>query len=199
MHENISENKMKKIGNVKETLKSETGAVDSSFITVIAIVLAAVLMFIFPLMSMSQRTDDVSQIAVQTATEEFVIDVRTSGKITDDKLDKYLTVLYSTGNSYDVQITVDVLDENPGKKTAQVSGDKIGENITYSIYTSQVEQNLERDGYMLLKEGDNVKVEVKNTNTTIAQMFLNVFYSITGNDTYAIAASSSGIVTTTGK
>lgn len=199
MREEISEKEMEKMGNINNALKNESGAVDSSFVTIIAIILAAVLMFIFPLMSMSQRTDDVSQIAVQTATEEFVIDIRTSGKLTEDKLDKYLTVLYSTGNSYDVQITIDVLDENPGKKTAQVSGDKIGENITYSIYTSQVEQNLEKNGYMLLKEGDNIKVEVKNTNTTIAQMFLNVFYSITGNDTYAIAASSSGIVTTTGK
>ncbi len=170
-----------------------------SFVTVIAIILAAVLMFIFPLMSMSQRTDDVSQLAVQTATEEFVIDVRTTGKLTDDRLDEYLTVLYSTGNSYDVEISVDVLDENPGKKTAQVSGNKIGENITYSIYTSQIETNLEKDGYLLLKEGDNINVSVKNTNTTIAQMFINVFYSITGNDTYAIAAQSSGIVTTNGK
>lgn len=170
-----------------------------SFITVIAIILAAVLMFIFPLMSMSQRTDDVSQLAVQTATEEFVIDVRTSGKLTEDRLDEYLTVLYSTGNSYDVEISVDVLDENPGKKTAQVSGNKIGENITYSIYTTQIESNLEKDGYLLLKEGDNINVSVKNTNTTIAQMFINVFYSITGNDTYAIAAQSSGIVTTNGK
>ena len=170
-----------------------------SFVTVIAIILAAVLMFIFPLMSMSQRTDDVSQLAVQTATEEFVIDVRTTGKLTDDRLDEYLTVLYSTGNSYDVEISVDVLDENPGKKTAQVSGNKIGENITYSIYTSQIETNLEKDGYLLLKEGDNINVSVKNTNTTIAQMFINVFYSITGNDTYAIAAQSSGIATTNGK
>ena len=170
-----------------------------SFVTVIAIILAAVLMFIFPLMSMSQRTDDVSQLAVQTATEEFVIDVRTKGKLTDERLDEYLTVLYSTGNSYDVEISIDVLDENPGKKTAQVSGSKIGENITYSIYTTQIESNLEKDGYLLLKEGDNINVSVKNTNTTIAQMFINVFYSITGNDTYAIAAQSSGIVTTNGK
>ena len=170
-----------------------------SFVTVIAIILAAVLMFIFPLMSMSQRTDDVSQLAVQTATEEFVIDVRTTGKLTDDRLDEYLTVLYSTGNSYDVEISVDILDENPGKKTAQVSGNKIGENITYSIYTTHIESNLEQDGYLLLKEGDNINVSVKNTNTTIAQMFINVFYSITGNDSYAIAAQSSGIVTTNGK
>ena len=108
-------------------------------------------------------------------------------------------MLYSTGNSYDVEISVDILDENPGKKTAQVSGNKIGENITYSIYTTQIESNLEQDGYLLLKEGDNINVSVKNTNTTIAQMFINVFYSITGNDSYAIAAQSSGIVTTNGK
>lgn len=172
---------------------------ENTFVTIIAIVLAAVLMFIFPLMSMSQRTDDVSQLAVQTATEKFVIDVRTSGKLTEDRLDEYITVLYSTGNSYDIEISIDVLDENPGKKTAQVSGDKIGENITYSIYTTQIEDSLEDDGYIALKEGDNINVSVKNSNTTIAQMFINVFYSITGNDTYAIAAQSSGIVTTTGR
>ncbi len=172
---------------------------ENTFVTIIAIVLAAVLMFIFPMMSMSQRTDDVSQLAVQTATEDFVVDVRTSGKLTEDRLDEYMTVLYSTGNSYDVEISIDVLDENPGKKTAQVSSDKIGENITYSIYTTQIEGNLERDGYILLKEGDNINVSVKNSNTTIAQMFINVFYSITGNDTYAIAAQSSGIITTTGR
>lgn len=172
---------------------------ENTFVTIIAIVLAAVLLFIFPLMSMSQRTDDVSQLAVQTATEDFVIDVRTSGKLTEDRLDEFITVLYSTGNSYDVQISIDVLDENPGKKTAQVSSDKVGENITYSIYTTQVQDNLENNGYMLLKEGDNINVSVKNTNTTIAQMFINVFYSITGNDTYAIVAQSSGIVTSTGK
>ena len=33
-----------------------------TLITVIAIVLAAVLMFVFPLMTMSDRTDDVSQL-----------------------------------------------------------------------------------------------------------------------------------------
>ena len=49
---------------------------------------------------------------------------------------------------------------------------------------------MEQDGYLLLKEGDNINVSVKNTNTTIAQMFINVFYSITGNDSYAIAAQS---------
>ena len=53
-----------------------------SFVTIIAIFLAAILMFVFPLMSISERTDDVSQLSVQTATTEFVDKVRTTGKLT---------------------------------------------------------------------------------------------------------------------
>ena len=43
-----------------------------SLITIFAIFIAAILMFIFPLMAVSERTDDVSQLAVETATSEFV-------------------------------------------------------------------------------------------------------------------------------
>ena len=52
-----------------------------SLITIIAIFLAAILMFVFPLMSLSERTDDISQLAVATATNEFVDKIRTTGKI----------------------------------------------------------------------------------------------------------------------
>ena len=55
-----------------------------SLITIVAIVLAAILMFIFPLMSMSDRTDDISQLTVKTATTEFVDNVRTTGRLSLD-------------------------------------------------------------------------------------------------------------------
>ena len=53
-----------------------------TLITVVAILLAAILMFVFPLMSVSERGDDVSQLAVQTAVNKFVDNSATSGKIT---------------------------------------------------------------------------------------------------------------------
>ena len=43
-----------------------------SLITIVAIFLAAILMFVFPLMSLSERTDNISQLSVQTTTTEFV-------------------------------------------------------------------------------------------------------------------------------
>lgn len=170
-----------------------------TLVTIIAIALAAILMFVFPLMTMSDRTDDVSQLTVDTATTEFVDDIRTTGKITQEKYNQFLETIGSTGNTYNIEMEVQVLDENPGKKTTQASKEKIGENVYYSIYTSQIEDKLEDGGIYRLKEGDIVSVNVKNTNQTLSQQLKNFFYKVVGNDTYTIAASHGGIVTATGK
>ena len=169
-----------------------------SFVTIIAIFLAAVLMFIFPLMSMSERTDDVSQLSVQTATTEFVDKIRTTGKLTSDNYDKFLDTLASTGNSYEVDMQIQLLDVNPGVKTTLADSTKIGENLYYTLYKSQIEEKLDANGKIVLKEGDRVVVSVKNTNQTIAQSLKNFFYRLTGNDTYQIFAEHAGIVTTNG-
>lgn len=170
-----------------------------TLVTVVAIGLAAILMFVFPLMTMSDRTDDVSQLTVDTATTEFVDEIRTTGKITQDKYSQFVETIGSTGNTYDVEMELQVLDENPGKKTTQTTRDKIGENVYYSVYTSQIKDKLEKDGVYKVKEGDIVSVNVKNTNQTLSQQLKNFFYKVVGNNTYTIAASHGGIVTATGK
>ena len=173
-----------------------------TLITVIAIVLAAVLMFVFPLMTMSDRTDDVSQLSVETATTDFVDDVRTTGKLTMDKYSKFVENISATGNSYDVEMELNVLDENPGKKTTQAEKTKIGENVYYTMYTSQILDTINPSNRvtktLALKEGDMFTASVKNTNSTLSQQLKNFFYSVTGNDTYTIAAEHGGIVTANG-
>lgn len=173
-----------------------------SLTTIVAIFLAAILMFIFPLMSISERNDDIAQLAVQTATVEFVDDIRSTGKITEEKYNAFMQTLGATGNSYDVEMEVKVLDENPGKKTTWAQPDKIGENIYYSVYDSQIQSALFSEegngGYYPLKEGDVVSVSVKNTNTTISQMLRNFFYTVTGNSTYQVAATHTGMVMSNG-
>ena len=161
-----------------------------TLITVVAIVLAATLMFVFPLMTMSNRADDVSQLSVQSLTTQFVDDVRTTGKITSDKYNKFVENIHSTGNTYDVEIEVKVRDENPGKKTTQANSKKIGEDVYYSIYTTQIENTLKNNNAYNLKEGDIVSVSVKNTNTTMSQQL--------SGGTGTIAGEASGIVTANG-
>lgn len=172
-----------------------------SFVTIIAIFLAAILMFVFPLMSISERTEDVSQLSVQTATTEFVDNVRTTGKLTLDDYDKYVQTITSTGNSFEISMQAQILDENPGVKTTQAETTKIGENVYYNLYTSQLENKLSDSSTknrITFKEGDRFSVTVKNTNTTIAQIIRNFLYRIAGNDTYQIAAQHGGIVTVNG-
>ena len=158
-----------------------------TLITVIAIVLAAVLMFVFPLMTMSDRTDDVSQLAVETAM---------------DKYSNFVETISATGNTYEVQMEVQVLDENPGKKTTQAESTKIGENVYYTMYTSQILDTINPSSgvtqTLALKEGDIFSASVRNTNSTLSQQLKNFFYSVTGNDTYTIAAEHAGIVTANG-
>ena len=177
-----------------------------TLITVIAIALAAVLMFVFPLMTMSDRTDDISQLTVETATTEFVDDVRTTGKLSMDKYSQFVQNISSTGNSYEVEMQLQVLDENPGKKTTQAESTKIGENVYYTMYTSQILDQISppsaqingQTKVLALKEGDMFTTSVKNTNSTLSQQLKNFFYSVTGNDTYTIAAEHGGIVTANG-
>lgn len=172
-----------------------------SLITIIAIFLAAILMFVFPLMATSERSDDVSQLAVETATTEFVDNVRSTGKLTLEDYDKFVQTI-SSPNSYSVTMEARILDENPGVKTTQAETTKIGENVYYNLYTSQIEEKLGigsgASGQLIFKEGDLFSTTVKNTNTTIAQTLKNFLFKVAGNDTYQIAAQHAGMVTVNG-
>ena len=65
--------------------------------SVVAIGVAAVLMFIFPLMATADRSEDITTQVVQTATTEFVDNIRSTGKITRDKYDAFRETLAETG------------------------------------------------------------------------------------------------------
>lgn len=166
-----------------------------SLITVIAIMLTAVLLLVLPVMTMADRADDISKTDVETMTSNFVNEIRTIGKLTSEKYNKFVEELTSTGNTYDIEMEFKILDENPGKKSTQSAKDKIGENVYYSVFTTQIQEALEGENKAYnLKEGDIINVSVKNTNLTLSQSLKNFFYTVVGNDTYTIAASSNGLV-----
>ena len=102
-----------------------------STMTIIAIFLAAILMFAFPLMAMSDRNDDISQLNAQTLTTEFVDKVRTTGKLTEDDYTKFVEKLSATGDTYDIEFEVSILDENPGKKAVLTATTRIDDVIYF--------------------------------------------------------------------
>lgn len=163
-----------------------------SAVTIIAIFLAAILMFVFPLMTMADKSDDVSQLSIQNATTQFTNKIRTTGYLTQNDYDNFVLTLASTGNSYETEITVQKLDQNPAKKNSGAET-AIGQNVYYTMYTTQVLESLPLE----LSEGDIVSVNIQNTNTTIAGQLRNFMYKVTGKSSGNIVAQESGIVTKT--
>ena len=139
-------------------------------------------------------------------------EIKNTGKLTRTAYQNCENRLAATGNTYDVEIEIHHLDENPGKKTAQANYTKIGENVYYIEYTTQVlnkigikvgedtsNSNDNDNDTMLLKEGDMVYVNVKNENSTAAQNLKSSLFNYSNAGEYVISASSSGMVTVNGK
>lgn len=175
--------------------------------TLIALFVAAILLFIVPLVTLTDRNDNVAQENVKLIVEEFVTEIKNTGKLTKNQYEEFQNRLAATGNVYETEIEIQHLDENPGKKTVQANYTKIGENVYYSEYTTQILKKLgiKVDGEaassgdtIILKEGDFVYVGVKNENTTAAQTLKSSFLSFSNAGEYAISANSSGMVAVNG-
>lgn len=165
-----------------------------SLITVVVIVVVAGLIFVVPLMTMADRFDETSQSQVEALVADFVDEIRSTGKITLEKYNKFLENLTAIGYQFDVEMEVKNMGENPGKKTSQTAKDKIGENVYYSEYTSQIVDELERQGIKKLDTGSMVLVTVRNTDLTFAQQMKQFMYKIVGNDTATVVASKAGMI-----
>ena len=172
---------------------------DDILTSIIGIALAVIIMFIFPLITMTDITDDISQLTVEVATTEFVDEIRQTGKITPERYAQFIENIGSTGNTYSIEMEVKILDENPSRRATQISDTDLGKKVYYSVFNSQIEDTLNKNKEYYLKEGDIVTVSVKNINQTIAQQLKNFFYSVIGEEVYVIAASHGGIVLATGQ
>ena len=179
--------------------------------SIIGIMAAAIILFIFPLMLVSESADDIAQITAQTVTNNFVDEVIKSGKITTKEYANLKNMLATTGNSYEVDIEVNILDYNTAQKytTSTNPYDSGNKNTYYSIYTSQIEERLRKSDYyddktyndtgaLILKEGDSISVTVKNSSATLSQSLRNIYYKATGEDIHIILATASGTIAING-
>lgn len=176
--------------------------------TIIALLVAGVLIFIVPLVTLTDRRDNVAQENVKLIVEEFVTEVKNTGKLTRAQFQDFENKLNATGNLYNIEVQIQYLDENPGKKTAQANYTKIGENVYYSEFTTQILKQIGiktdnndvdlANNAIILKEGDIITVDVKNSNSTAAQTLKSSFIGFSNADEYVISASSSGMVTVNG-
>lgn len=175
--------------------------------SIIGIFIAALIMFVVPLILISDRADDIAQLTAQTATINFVDNVIKSGKITNNDYEDFRSLLATTGNVYDIEMELKILDTNSSKQyTLSSSSGGAGKNTYYSIFTTTIEEklaktydtSLEDMGAIILKEGDVFSVTVKNDSLTLSQSLKNVYYKLRGENLNIIAATASETVAING-
>ena len=181
---------------------------DDTVMTIVGILLAAVIMFVVPLILISDTSDDIAELIVQTATAEFVEDVIKTGQITRSRYNDFFSTLHSSGNTYDIDMEVKILDENTAKIITDADQTLIGNNTYYSLFTSQIEEKLWASdaivnnnvvGKLILKQGDGITVNVKNSSRTLSQALKSFYYTTTGSDLHIISASASGTIAIDGR
>ena len=162
---------------------------DDTIIAIIGIFVAIILMFVFPIMEMASKNDELSQTIVQVVTSDFANNAARQGKITKFDYDDLVQKLNATGNIYDIQIEVQILDDNP-TRTSTGSTSDLKDGKYYSVFTSSIMEKLNgSEGEYILKKDDYIIVTVKNTNVTMATELKNMFYNLIGKETYTIGAS----------
>ena len=170
---------------------------EDTTLSITGIIIAAIIMFIVPLVMIADRSDDISQLLVETYTAEFVDDIIKTGEITNEDYEQYLISLGTSGNTYEVNIELKILDENPSRRYTNYTG-ATGENSYYSLFTSQIEEELNRNERMVLKEGDTISVTTSNSSKTLSQTLKNIYYTVSGGELHIISATSSGTVAVNG-
>ena len=171
--------------------------------TIIALFVGAVLLFVVPIVTLTTRNDNVTQENVKLIVEEFVTDIKNTGLLTTEKYQNFENRLSATGNTYNIEMEIQHLDENPGKKLTQSNYTKIGENVYYSEYTTQILDKIlvkdtEKSKSIQLKEVDMIYVGVSNENTTAAQNLKGSFLNFSNAGEEVISAKSSGMVNING-
>jgi hypothetical protein len=144
---------------------------------VIALLIAVLLLYIFPVENMLARQDDITRVFVLNETTQFVDSVRNLGYVTPTMYLQFAEVLSATGNSYDIRmehnhVSIDPLYTDPAELTSFQHDYRTNYKTTY---TDEIMEALfpetsqpQTDIYYYLSRGDIFSVHVVNKNKTIA-------------------------------
>lgn len=170
-----------------------------TLITIITVTAILVIMFMIPSVFTANQNDKIAESATKALVEEFVNKEATQGKITSSDYDEFVRALDATGNSFEVDMQVQVFGDNPGVKgSATTALNVIGENLSHTEYNNTILTTLDSEGQYMLKKGDYFIVSVNNTNVTLGKQLQQFFYQVVGKKTATIDVNAAALVSVTG-
>ncbi len=180
----------------------------SSTPSVIIVLIIVVVLTAGMIMTLQFRVDNVSQQEAQKMVDDFVADIANTGVLTKTKYQNLQSQLNAkTGKNCNIELEAQILDENPGKKTAQANYTKIGENVYVVYKDTQILPQIgiavgnekvdsSNDTYTF-KPGDIFACSITSEDSNAKDLSSSIFnYSNAGEQ--SLSASSSAMCTVNG-
>ena len=165
-----------------------------SLSVIFATIVAAIIMFLFPMLDTWERQDDLSYMAAYTAVVDMVDAVRNTGRLTEDMYSDLVSAITTTGNRFKVQMEHREYVIVP-KGVPNADGSYNDYEMVYiTHYTDDILAYLTNPSsgeYTEFNKGDFFYVSIKNTNKTQATMMKQNLYG-TRMETFKIGVPYGG-------
>lgn len=147
-----------------------------SFNNMLGIMIAIILMFLFPLLYFAQKQDAITQIYVSNETSNFVNNIKNKGYLTSDMYQRYIDNLANTNNIYKVEIKHSHKMVNP--EYDEDSGEFLDEYYTVYIdyYEDEIIESLSDGNIYYFSQGDYISLKVSNRMPTLASKIMQALY-----------------------
>ncbi len=145
-----------------------------------SIIIIGVIIILFFLMQNLTTLEIKENADIQTEFATFVDKIRNTGKITNTDYNELLEKINANGNTYELSIGIQKLDEYTTNKIYD-EDTRIGENIYYEVYTGQVLDSLNSTGTYLLQEGSIIKIELVNSKNKEIVAIQSGMVTVNGN------------------
>jgi hypothetical protein len=176
--------------------------VSNMFEKVFALLLAILVLYMWPISSSLNKQDDVSEIVVLNSVTNFVDSVRDKGTITPKMYNEFVDRIMLTGNTYDVQMEHKHKRYDPNYNNA---GTFVGGfTVNYEgFYNAQINKVLfpnssdsidSPNRVYKLAAGDFFSVTVKNTNRTTATLINDILSQTINSPNSKIVIPYGGMV-----
>lgn len=148
-----------------------------SFSKMIAIFLAAILMYITPLLYMAQKQDSISQIYIYSETSRFIDSIKNSGYVSRNMYEDFIKRIDKTGNLYEIEVTHCHRRVEP---LVDINTNDILRDFSiyyYNTYADEIFEAFDLNQDYYFNRGDYISIKVTNRNKTTAISILESFLS----------------------
>ena len=150
---------------IKKFIKGNRGA--STAVTIIGIFVAAMIMFVGPLMIMASKQDKAAMLEAEKVVKEAVAEWANKAVITQEDKDNLQLKLDAIGQAYGLEIEIRMLDENMVKKVEEALKNS---GVYITKYTANVDEELQ-SGPIYLNQGDIITVIAIPIGNSVADGF----------------------------